>query len=56
MWGETTEQSLSRMKLALGRLQATTSALFWFHPKSRPDLPDLSRRILTDFQGTHFPL
>jgi len=51
---ETTTQSLARMKLALRRIQATTSAIAWFYPKPRPGAPDLSKRLAAEFQGTRF--
>jgi Mg-chelatase subunit ChlI len=53
---ETTAQSITRMKLALRRIHATTSALAWFHPKPRTGMPGLSQRLFADFQETRFQL
>ena len=53
---ETTAQSITRMKLALRRLQATASALAWFHPKPRPGAPDLSERLFAKFEGTRLAI
>ena len=49
---ETMTQSLTRMKLALRRIQVTASAFAWFHPKSRLGMPNLSHRLFAEFKGT----
>jgi len=54
--GETTAQSIVRMKLALRRIQATASAVAWFYPKPRPGMHDLSQRLFAEFQGTRLQI
>ena len=53
---ETTMQSITRMKFALRRIHATTSALAWFYPKTRPGMSSLSQRLFDEFQEIRFQL
>lgn len=53
---ESTTQSITRMKLALRRIQATAASVAWFYPKPRPGMPDLSQRLFAEFQGTRLQL
>jgi Mg-chelatase subunit ChlI len=53
---ETTTQSITRMRFALQRIQATTLALARGYPKPRPGMAHLSQRLFAGFQGTRLPL